>query len=193
MRSLQLLSYNKFKMIIENFKLKDFLKQDAKLIKKYVVALQFLPSVQTNREIFHLKLKYVEFIKKNINSVNDETLIEIIAIVQGIRKGRVYELPIIKFFAIAASAREQIERISRAEETSLAPSEMNLKWIAVDGDKKMSKFGIYNTLEALSGGDALKYKDYMDMEYSEVFTILYMRKTAAELQKEMDAIKLKTD
>lgn len=180
-------------MIIENFKLKDFLKQDAKLIKKYVVALQFLPSVQTNREIFHLKLKYVEFIKKNINSVNDETLIEIIAIVQGIRKGRVYELPIIKFFAIAASAREQIERISRAEETSLAPSEMNLKWIAVDGDKKMSKFGIYNTLEALSGGDALKYKDYMDMEYSEVFTILYMRKTAAELQKEMDAIKLKTD
>lgn len=81
--------------------------------------------------------------------------------------------------------------IFSAEEARLTPSEVNVKWEMVNGSEKMSKFGIYNTLESLSGHDALKYKKYMNMNYSEVFTILYMRKTAAELQAEMDKIKLK--
>ena len=73
----------------------------------------------------------------------------------------------------------------------MTPSSLNVKWETVDGSARMAKFGIYNTLESLSGGDALKYKKYMEMEYSEVFTILLMRKTASDLQTEMNKIKTK--
>lgn len=177
-------------MIIENFKLKEFLKQKSSLIEEYIVALQYVKHIETKKEVFHLKLKDVEFIKKNIYSNSDEGLIEVISIVEEIKKKEVFELPIIKFFGLVSSVKKQIEIIARAEETSLSPSEINFKWLAVDGDKIMSKFGIYNTLEALSGGDALKYKKYMDLEYSEIFTILYMRKTLSELNKQMDGIKL---
>ena len=177
-------------MIIENFKLKNFLKQKKELIEKYVVALQFINPIQTKKEVFHLKLKHVEFIKKNIYSKSDEGLIKVIKIVEGIKKAEVYELPIIKFFGLVASVKKQIEVIAHAEEVSLSSSEINFKWLAVDGDKKMSKFGIYNTLEALSNGDVLKYKKIMNLEYSEIFTVLYMRKTSSELSKQMDGIKL---
>lgn len=179
-------------MIIENFTLKEFLKQEVSLIQEYVVALQYAPQVQTKKEVFHLKLKHVEYIKKNIFASNDEGLVKIIKIVQGIKKAEVYNLTIIEFFGLIASVKEQIEKISHAEAARLTSSEINFKWLAVDGDAKMSKFGIYNTLEALSNGDATKYKYFHNLEYSEVFTILFMRKTASELSKQMETIKVKS-
>ena len=177
-------------MIIENYTLKEFLKQEKSLIEKYVVALQYMKPIKTNKVVFHLKLKHVEYIKKNLFSNNDAALIKIIKIVQGIKKEDVYNLKIINFFGLVASVKEQVETISRAEENSLTPSEINFKWLAVEGDVKMSKFGIYNTLEALSGGDVLKYKKIMNLKFSEVFTVLLMRKTSSELSKQMDGIKL---
>jgi hypothetical protein len=193
-------------MIIENFKLKEFLRQEKSLIEEYVVALQYMKAIKTDKVVFHLKLKEVEFIKKNLFSNDDAALIKIITIVQGFKKWNVfgfkikkpkalirrsvYQLTIIKFFGLVASVKEQIETIKRAEENSLTPSEINFKWIAVEGDKKMSKFGINNTLEALSGGDILKYKKIMNLEFSSVFTVLLMRKTSSELSKQMDGIKL---
>lgn len=180
-------------MIIENFTLKEFLMQDTKLVNEYIVALSYLKPCKTKRTVFHMKLKHVELIKKKLYSGQDNDLIKIVGKVQGISKEEVIELPIIEFFRLMASIREQMEVIARAEESSLTPSEVNFKWAAVDGDKIMAKFGIYNTLESLSGGDALKYKKYMEMAYSEIFTILFMRKTASELAKEMDEIKTKND
>lgn len=176
-------------MEIENYKLKDFLRKDRSIIERYVVALQYLNPEDTAREVFHMKLKHVEFIKKNLYSGNDEGLVKIVAKVQRIKIKEVYEMRIVEFFSIISSVKKQIDIILRAENSSLSPNEVNYKWEMVEGEKKMAKFGIYNTLESLSGGDALKYKLYMEMEYSEIFTILYMRKTAAELQREMDKIK----
>lgn len=194
-------------MIIKNFKLKHFLRQDVDLIKEYIVMLQYLKSRKTKRRVFHLKLKQVEFIKSNLYSNNDRDLIKIIKFVQGIKDKkplfkfipvrnsdyRVYNMPIIEFFGLVASVKEQLNTIHKAESNSLTPSEINLKWEMVEGDKKMSKFGIYNTLENLSGGNALKYKKYLNMEYSDIFTILLMRKTSSELKREMDSIKTKAE
>jgi len=178
-------------MEITNYKLKEFLKQEPDLIQNYVVALRYLKPRETKREIFNMKLKHVEMIKQTIDSGNDADLIAIVAKVQKCNEEEVLEMKIIDFFGIVGSIRKQMKVIVTAEENGLTPSHTDFKWEAVNGSERMSKFGIYNTLESLSGGDALKYKAYMNMSYSEVFTILLMRKTASDLQREMNQIKTK--
>jgi hypothetical protein len=138
-----------------------------------------------------MKLKHVEFIKQTIDSGNVSDLVEVVSKVQKVPEEKVLDMPIIKFFGIMASIRSQLKVIVKAEENGLTPSHIDLKWEAVNGSQKMSKFGIYNTLESLSGGDALKYQSYMNMNYAEVFTILLMRKTSSDLQWEMNQIKTK--
>ena len=178
-------------MEIENFKLIDFFKQTPELINKYVIILKYIPGKKTKRAIFNMKLKHVERIKQTIDSGEDHDLIVIVSKVQKITKKAVFELPIIEFFGIISSVREQMKVILAAEENGLTSSHTDFKWESVNGSERMAKFGIYNTLESLSGGDALKYKAYMNMNYSEVFTILLMRKEAADLQREMSLIKTK--
>jgi len=178
---------------IINFKLKEFLNQDPELIQEYIVALQYLKPIKTVKEVFHLKLKHVEHIKQSLYSNEDDELIKIVARVQGLKLKEVFEIKIIEFFRIIASVKVQIDTIRKAEENRLSPAEINFKWEAVEGDEKMSKFGIYNTLESLSGGDILKYKKIMNLPYSEVFTALLMKKTASDLQRKMDRIKTKND
>lgn len=194
MSDLRRLSYNikQMKEII-NFKLKEFLNQDPELIQEYIVALQYLKPIETVKEVFHLKLKHVEHIKQNLYSNQDSELIKIVARVQGLKLKEVFEMKIVEFFGIISSIKVQIDTIAKAEDNRLSPTEINFKWEAVEGDEKMSKFGIYNTLENLSGGDILKYKKIMNLPYSEVFTTLLMKKTASELQKQMDKIKTKQD
>jgi len=176
-------------MQITNFKLIDFLNQDPELINQYIVALRYLKPCETERQVFEMKLKHVEYIKQTLEGGNEVDLIKIVAKVQKCTEEQVFDFDIIKFFRIISSIKEQISLITKAEENSLTPSEMNVKWEIVNGPERMSRFGIYNTLESISGGDATKYKHYMNMQYSEVFTILLMRKTANDLQHEMSLIK----
>jgi hypothetical protein len=177
-------------MEIENFTLKEFAKQSDDLKNEYIVALQYLKPRKTRRAIANMKLKHVDYIRNNIYSSNEENLLAIVEKVEKLKRNEVLEMPIITFFSLRKSIIEQIERIVFAEQNALGSSEINFKWIAVDGDNKMRKFGIFNTLEALSNGDATKYNHYRNMKYSEAFTILYMRKEKVGLQKQMDAIKL---
>ena len=81
--------------------------------------------------------------------------------------------------------------IITAETNGLRQENTNYKWEAVRGSERMSKFGIYNTLDALSDKDATKYKYYLNMKYSEVFTVLLMRKTQYEIQQDIDNLKTK--
>ena len=178
-------------MIIENFKLIDYLNQAPEVIENYLIALRYVKGSETEQKIFNMKLKEVEMIRQNINSVNDIDLIKIVAAVQKLDEKEVLDITIIDFFKLLNGIKEQLNIIIKAEENAFAPHEINMKWEQVEGSQRMSKFGIYNTLESLSGGDALKYKEYMEMEYSEIFTILLMRKTAADIQSDMSKIKNK--
>lgn len=178
-------------MQIENFTLLEFLQKPPELIQEYVTALNYIKPLPTRKEIFHMKLKHVEFIKKNIYSDDDGALVDVIAKVQKIEKEEVFNMKIVEFFGILNSIKAQMTKIQLAEQNSLTPTEINLKWEMVEGSERMAKFGLYNTLESLSGGDALKYKKYMQMNYSEIFTILFMRKTASDIAAEMDKIKTK--
>lgn len=175
---------------IENFKLSEFLNQDIETIKAYVTILKFIPSQETENEIFHMKLEDVEFFKQNINSSEDSSIIEIVAKVQDIEIEEVLEMEIITFFALLNSIRKQIEKLINAESEMLNPDYVDPRWSAVSGSDRMAKFGIYNTLEMLSNGDILKYQKIMELSYSEVFTVLLMRKTKGDIEREMKAIKI---
>lgn len=174
---------------IENFKLIEFFNQDKTLIEEYLVALGYIKPIETEQELFHMKFKHVELVKSAFKSQDNVELIEAVSKVQKVEKEAVLDMRIIKFFGIVNSIKKQLEALLHAESVRLVPDIINPKWEAVNGSEKMSKFGIYNTLEALSGGDILKYKEIMNLEYSEVFTVLYMRKTSAELKEQMNKIK----
>lgn len=177
-------------MEIENFKLIDFLKQEKELIEKYLLILRYINPKKTKREILKMKLKHVELIKKTLNSGNDKDLIKIVSKVQKITTKEVKNLEIIEFFGLVNSIQKQLITISDAELNALTPSEVDLKYEMVEGSQRMAEFGIYNTLESLSNGNALQYKKYMNMEYAEIFTILLMRKTASDIQREMSQLKM---
>jgi hypothetical protein len=174
---------------IKNYKLVDFFKQPLELILDYVDILQHIEPVPTKNEVFHLKLKDVEFIKENILSDDDEALVEIIALVQGMEIKEMMKMEVVEFFGLFNSVKEQLITINKAEASSLVSTNTNFKWEAVNGSERLSKFGIYNTLETLSGGDILKWNQIMEIPYSDVFTKLLMNKTNNDLQEEMNQIK----
>jgi hypothetical protein len=178
-------------MIIDNFKLIEYLNQPPEVIEQYLIALRYLKPKETEQQLYKMKLKEVEEIKQDIDSGEDRDLIKIVALVQNCTQEEVLDFKIIDFFGLLNSIREQIKVILTAEENAFTPSKLNVKWEMVNGAERMSKFGIYNTLESLSNGDATKYEYFMNMEYSEVFTILLMRKTASDISQEMNEIKTK--
>lgn len=174
---------------ITNYKLKDFFKQDLELIKSYLPILQLLKPIKTKNEVFHLKLKDVEFIKQNLTSTEDDSIIKIIAMVQDIKESQVLNLEIVEVFGIINSIRKQIERINKAELSSLSSDNTNIKFEAVNGAERLKKFGIYNTLNSLSNGDILKWSQIMELNYSDVFTKLLLDKTTNDIEVEMNNIK----
>jgi hypothetical protein len=180
-------------MNIENFKLIDFFNQPSELIAEYMTVMKFLKASKTRKQVFNMKLKKVEFIKRCLNSGIDRDLIKMISKIEKISEEAVLEMPIIDFFGLVRSVKDQVELISRAEENGLSSSTIDVKWLAVNGSERMAKFGIYNTLDKLTGKKPHLYKKYMNMIYSEVFTILLKWKEEEDLIKEMDAIKTKKD
>jgi len=177
---------------IENFKLGEFLSKEASLIEQYISVLQYAKPVETKRRVFNMKLKEVEDIKKTIFGVNDSEIMRVVGLVQGVDSKGVRALTIIEFFGLINSIKSQVEEIVSAESSSLSPKHTNIKWEAVNGSERMAKFGIYNTLEILSGGDILKYEAIMNLEYADVFTVLKMKRTQEDLRHEMEQIKIES-
>jgi len=174
---------------IINYKLENFLKQDRTLIEDYVAILSNSLPIPTKRQLWFMKLKHVEFIKQNINSTNDDSIIQILKLTEGIKKNEVKEMTITKFFGKINSVKEQLETINRAEQ-QLESDHINPKWEAVEGSKRMAKFGILNILDNLSDGDILKWKKVKNLQFSDVFAKLLMDKTKNDIQIEMNNVKI---
>jgi len=171
---------------ITNYKLKDFLHQSNELREEYTNLLRYSKPKETKNELYKMKLRDVDFIKTTFSNGTDENIIKIVSLVQGISEKAVLNMKITEFFSLVICIGEQIERIIRNEQKVLTSKNPNFKWEAVQGSEKMAKFGIYNTLENLSGGDITKYEYIMDMSYDEVFTILYMKRLKEDLIEEMN-------
>ena len=176
---------------INNYKLKEFLKQDYQTQIEYYHILKNLEPIPTKNEIFYMSLKDVEEIKQLINSDDDADLIHIITKVQGVEESEVLDMKIVEVFGLINSIQEQIQRIYKAELSSLSSDNTNIKWEAVNGSERIQKFGIYNTLNTLSNGDILKWNAILELPYADVFMKLLLDKTNNDLQTEMQNLKLK--
>lgn len=174
---------------ITNFKIKDFIKQDVELINEYVNILQYSLPIDTENKVFDLSLREVEFIKTHLFSDNTEDLIEIISTVQNLTASEVYELPITTFYGLHKSITEQIKTIVEGEENALRSTHINFKWEQVRGSERLSRFGIYNIIDSLAGGDILKYDTIFELPYAVVMQKLIMDKIKDDLQLEMGKIK----
>lgn len=178
-------------MEIVNYKLIDFLNKDIELIEEYSRVLMYLKPAETIQEVFEMKLKHVDSIKRTINSGSYRELIYIVSKVEKVKEKKVLDFDIIKFHSLVNSIRDQIKFINTAEENGLTSSELNVKWLAVNGSERMAKFEIYNTLDRLTGKKPHLYDYYRNMRYSEVFTILLKWKEEEDIQREMNSIKTK--
>lgn len=176
-------------MEVENITLYELYQLNKNKQEQYNTMLQYIRPVKLQRDLFSMKLKHVELAKHVFSKGSDEDLLKLISKVQKIDKKEVLKLTVIDFYGILNALKLQLERIIQAETNSLTPAFSNKKWEMVEGSERMAKFGIYNTLDALSKGDITKYKEIMNMSYSEIFTILLMRKTQADIQHEMSEIK----
>lgn len=172
---------------IENFKLKDFLKQDIELINSYLPFLEIVPPTETN-SLFECSLQIVENCRNSLLNSNIDTLVEIIASIQKCKTKDIYSMPIITFYGVFNSIKNQLEEIINAEKNSLTSSHTNAKFEQVSGSKRLQKFGIYNNLNNLAKGDILKFKEILELPYSLVFTKLFLDKTNSDIEHDMNQI-----
>jgi len=185
-------------MELKNFKLKQFAKQKPKLVEKYARILQYVEGFKTENPIVKLKLSEVEFIKKGIYAQDEEKLLKIVALVQGIELEEVQELRIVKFFALVNDVKKQIEAIYNRERNAFSNNEESIdknavKWEMVDGSKRVEKFGIINTLAEFHKGDYSKEEYYLNKSYNWVFVRLLREKTLKQIANDMDNIKIKSE
>jgi len=174
---------------IKNYKLKEFLLQDIELVIEYVNVLQYVVPVETEQLVFDLTLREVDYIKTHLFSTDTEALVEIISTVQKIKPTEVYHMPIITFYGIYNSIKQQTESIIKGEEQALGNGIVNFKWEQVRGNERLSRFGVYNVLDNLANGDVLKYEAIFNLPYAVVMQKLVMNKIKDEIQYEMNAIK----
>ena len=170
---------------IQDFTFREFVGQDPSLISQYMQILEYLEPIPTKRELFHRSFGTVDFIRQNLGTNNLWELVEIM-VMMGEKDP--LSLPITVFYPKLWSIKKQLKKIIEAEE-SLMPTYSDPKAEAVNYGERMKKFGVYNTIDNLAGGNFLDWEKVSRMPYSEVFTKLLMEKERADLQHEMSKIK----
>lgn len=175
-------------MDINNRSLKDFL---LKGTQDEMRILMHLKPTETKKEARHLTFMEVQNLKTWLSSSNMDGILKAVGLVQDVSKEELIQFDIVTFFGYLNSLKRQLESIVQAEERGLSGGVSNVKWEAVNGSERMQKYGMYNTLDTLSGGDITKWEQIKNLRYSEVFLKLMMDKDKEILSQEMEAIKIK--
>lgn len=174
-------------MEIVNYDLKTFLEQPQETIDEYMGILKFAESIPTEKEVFHLKLKDVEFIKQELYG----EITEVISKVQNLPVRLVETMPITRFFGLYNSVKEQIEVISRAEKNGLSSNDdSDPRFEAVGGNEIMGKYGILNTVVPLAEQFGWTIEQIENMSYSTIFSILLYNKDRSAIQTRMNKINI---
>lgn len=181
------MNINEGGMTINNRSLKDFLLKGS---QDEMRLLTHLKPTETKKEVRHLTFMEVQNLKTWLSTGKMEDVLKAVGLVQDVSKEELIKIDIVTFFGILNALKRQLESIVQAEERGLSGGVTNVKWEAVNGSERMQKYGMYNTLDNLSGGDITKWEQIKNLRYSEVFLKLMMDKDKEILSKEMEAIKL---
>lgn len=175
-------------MELINYKIKEFLQVDEETALTYISYLKHLTPTSDINDLFSLSFKDVEDVKILV-SRGLEGYFSALCILQNIDESDILNMRLKRFYRLKNALDIQLEKLFNAEQ-SLKSRHEDVKWLAVNGGQKMAKYGIYNTLDQLANGDILKYKAILELEYKEVFTKLKMDIERADLQKDMENIKI---
>lgn len=176
---------------IKNYKLKTFLKQSPELIEEYSSILKHLEEIPTKNELKSLKLREVEFVKKQIG--NDKALAEIFEYMHEIDEEKLMNLKITEFYGFFNYIINQLEALLATEERHLVSEHVDFKWEAVEGSKRLSKLGILPMIDNLAQGDILKYEQILDLPYMTVFKKLMLDRIKGDIEKDMNKVKTRSN
>lgn len=172
---------------IENYSIKEFLSQPYEVMEEYARLLKHLDPIKTKHELKSLTFDNVETIKKTIE--NQDALPEIFQLMDGLEKEQFENLTVTEFYAKMNYIINQLEHLYKMEEHHLTSQHSDFKWEAVEGSKRLAKFGVLPLVDNLAGGDILKYNAILDLPYMTVFNKLRMDVTVKDIQKDMEKIK----
>lgn len=178
---------------ITNYKLKDYIKKPQSLIEEYSAVLLHLEPKQTKKELFYMELGFVDYVKRTFNVANLNEIVDMLTYFMVCDTEDVMEMHIVDFYGYIKSIQKQLDDILHLEANRLVSEHVDMKWEAVNGSERMAPFGIYNTLDRLSGGDITKWDELLKQPYDKVFTKLFMDTVKGDLQKQMSKIKIKTN
>ena len=174
---------------LKNYTLNIFLKQSQSQIEDTMTMLRYMRPRDTGRQAFDLSLREVQSLKDNLLQGDFNSLIECVRVLEDIEVDEIMRMNIVSFWGKVLSIKKQIEDININETKTLSSDHANFKWEAVNGSDKMSKFGIYNTLDTLSGGNILLYEQILDLPYADIFIKMYMNRVKSDLDTEMSQLK----
>lgn len=175
---------------IKDYVLEDFVKLGEAEQIELSRLLTYTKPIETKKDLFELKLKHVEELKDE-GETNFEIFVKTIARMEGVKPKNIWKMRITEFFGKINYLKEKLKQLIDAEK-SLSPQHTDLKWEAVEGSKRMAKFGIYNVLIPLAKQLNTTIEGVFNMEYGEVFTVRYYNAAMSDLHKEMEGIKLNT-
>ena len=176
---------------IQNYKLKDFLRKSEQEIKTYLIFLDNLKPLNyikhKGNKIVSKGIEHLEWIKvKEIQELfykdkNGQNLIEVFRIVFPLSVSETLSLRIIDFYCAFNYIHNDILQITKAENYNLSiePDEKLKK----AGIKRLDKHGNNNTVNALAGGDVLKWKQIEKTPYITIYKKLYLDNDLSKINK----------
>ncbi len=89
------------------------------------------------------------------------------------------------FFGVVNFIENQFKYLGELEQKLDTETENDL---IVAGIDDLNKFGDLNTIDALAGGDILKWQQVLELTYEDVYNKLLKTKTEEDIKKRLEAI-----
>lgn len=195
---------------IINYKLKDFfLLTDIKQAEDYLSILSNLNPLKEIKNprfrwyrrkqtkfiripsILEMKFGEVTQIRNSFSSGNIEGIIESVMILTKLKRIEILNFTIVTFYGIISSIKRDLERISNMEFNELSSDEDDINLEIVRAGERMSRYGVLNVFDNLSGGDITKWKEIEQIPFMSVFTKLSLDNTKSAIQKEISELQKK--
>ncbi len=150
-----------------------------------VVVMSKLTNEDTTLKPF-TSLKFGEVLElKSIarNGVDDVLIVKVLELNK--RKTKLENRTLKAFFAVVNFIENQFKYLGELEQKLDTETENDL---IVAGIDDLNKFGDLNTIDALAGGDILRWQQILELTYEDVYNKLLKTKTEEDIKKRLETI-----
>ncbi len=170
-------------------KVKDLNKLTDTEVKEVVVMSKLTKEDTTLKPFTSLKFGEVLELKGFArNGLNDDLVSKVLEIAnseKGKAKRKFDKWKLKKFFAVVNFIENQFKYLGELEQKLDTETENDL---IVAGIDDLNKFGDLNTIDALAGGNILKWQQVLELPYEDVYNKLLKTKTEEDIKKRLETI-----